>query len=81
MELSSEARALVGNPKYKQSLYQWFIQTTGAMSETNDGEEERLFTSKEELFSAFDDYKKDTCTGWRSVYKNATFGKFINIHV
>ena len=38
-------------------------------------EEQLLFFSKEELLNAFEDYKKDTCTGWRCVFKDPNFGK------
>ncbi|CAB3983770.1 Hypothetical predicted protein [Paramuricea clavata] len=35
-----------------------------------------LFLSRDELFNAFEDFKKDTCTGWRCVFKDSKFGKF-----
>lgn len=38
-----------------------------------------LFLSKEELFNAFEDFKKDTCTGWRCVTKDSNFGKLIKL--
>ena len=31
---------------------------------------------RDELFNAFEDFKKDTCTGWRCVFKDSKFGKF-----
>ena len=34
-----------------------------------------LFLSKDELFNAFEDFKKDTCSGWRCVFKDSKFGK------
>ncbi|CAB4032625.1 Hypothetical predicted protein, partial [Paramuricea clavata] len=32
-----------------------------------------LFLSRDELFNAFEDFKKDTCTGWRCVFKDSKF--------
>ena len=48
------------------------------MDDTHDSDEcegQLLYHSREELFNAFEDYKKDTCTGWRCVYKDANFGE------
>jgi len=36
-----------------------------------------LFSTKEELLKAFEEFKKDTCTGWRCVGKEKSFGTFL----
>ena len=39
--------------------------------------EEKLlsFSTSHELLQNFEDFKRDTCTGWRCVGKETTFGK------
>jgi hypothetical protein len=34
-----------------------------------------LFSTKDELLNAFDEFKKDTCSGWRCVGRDKNFGK------
>ena len=43
---------------------------------SSECEEQFLFLSRDELFNAFEDFKKDTCTGWHCVFKDSKFGKF-----
>ena len=48
-----------------------------SMEDSEECEGQFLYLSREELFNAFEDFKKDTCTGWRCVYKDSNFGKCI----
>ena len=46
----------------------------------HEEEGEKLeFRTKEEIFDAFEQFKKDTQTGWRCFSTKAKFGKILNM--
>ena len=46
------------------------------MEKPEAGEKLLSFSTRDEVFNTFEDFKKDTCTRWRCVGKYTTFGKF-----